>query len=275
MKFYFSIVSHHDQDIICRLNTLSRIAKHIDVVVICRDNTGSDELKEYCCKHRIHYIRNDRVFGFARNNNLNFLYAQSQGMSAEDFFIVLNPDIHMDKSVITQSLIEFRKTRSDLLAPNLYLNKSLSTYDHNLRTYPKLSNFIKNYLLDDRSTVIDKSLPIEPSTAFWASGAFLVIRARLYAKLEGFDEGFYLYCEDVDFCSRARQFGHNVEFLVDMVAIHYHRRASKKFLSREFFHHVRSVFVYAFTSHGWRSQKSCLKVEKSPLIKKERRYSGG
>src|SRR5690625_6433863 len=38
----------------------------------------------------------------------------------------------------------------------------------------------------------------------WASGAFLVFEAELYAELGGFDERYYLYCEDVDICWRAR-----------------------------------------------------------------------
>ncbi len=275
MKLYFSIISHHDQDIICRLNTLARIAKHADVEVICRDNTGSDQLKNYCRHNGVHYIRNHEVCGFSLNNNLNFLYAQSLGIKPDDFFIVLNPDVHIDDDVIGESLSRFKQTKSDLLAPNLYLNKQRTTYDHNLRRYPTFANFIKNYLFNDRATVIDKSKPLDLNTPYWASGAFLVIRARLYTNLQGFDEGFFLYCEDVDFCARAGQSGYKVDFLDDIVAIHYHRRASKKFLSREFFYHVRSVFVYSFTTQGWRNQKSCLKIEKRPLMNKERRYSGG
>jgi GT2 family glycosyltransferase len=36
----------------------------------------------------------------------------------------------------------------------------------------------------------------------WASAAFWVVPSTVYSKLGGFDENFFMYCEDVDFCLR-------------------------------------------------------------------------
>ncbi len=43
----------------------------------------------------------------------------------------------------------------------------------------------------------------------WVSGAGLALYRTTYQKLEGFDESYFLYYEDVDLAARARQFGIN------------------------------------------------------------------
>ena len=49
--------------------------------------------------------------------------------------------------------------------------------------------------------------------ADWVSGAALVHRRDLAEQLSGLDEGFFMYCEDVDFCYRARQRGSLTRFV--------------------------------------------------------------
>ena len=44
----------------------------------------------------------------------------------------------------------------------------------------------------------------------WASGACLAIPRRVHASIGGFDDGFFMYCEDVDLSWRARAAGHSV-----------------------------------------------------------------
>ncbi len=54
----------------------------------------------------------------------------------------------------------------------------------------------------------------------WVSGACLLARRDVLEDLGGFDEGFFLYCEDMDLCARARAGGHRVRFEPSVVAHH-------------------------------------------------------
>jgi N-acetylglucosaminyl-diphospho-decaprenol L-rhamnosyltransferase len=54
----------------------------------------------------------------------------------------------------------------------------------------------------------------------WLSGACMLVRRDVLEALGGFDEGFFLYCEDMDLCRRVRAAGHEVRYEPGAVARH-------------------------------------------------------
>ena len=60
----------------------------------------------------------------------------------------------------------------------------------------------------------------ESGDANWLSGACLLVRRRLLEELEGFDEGFFMYCEDTDLCRRTWDVGRSVRFVAEAKAEH-------------------------------------------------------
>ena len=53
-----------------------------------------------------------------------------------------------------------------------------------------------------------------------AMGAFFAVRRELFEKLHGFDERFFLWFEEVDFCKRAKQAGFEVWYTPRASVIH-------------------------------------------------------
>jgi N-acetylglucosaminyl-diphospho-decaprenol L-rhamnosyltransferase len=60
--------------------------------------------------------------------------------------------------------------------------------------------------------VKDPALYTAPAAPEWLSGACMLVRREVFEALGGFDDGFFLYCEDMDICTRARAAGHAVLF---------------------------------------------------------------
>jgi N-acetylglucosaminyl-diphospho-decaprenol L-rhamnosyltransferase len=68
----------------------------------------------------------------------------------------------------------------------------------------------------------------ETFDADWVAGMFMLFRADDYRALGGFDEGFFLYYEDVDICARLWKAGRPVLACPKAQVIHDARRASRQ-----------------------------------------------
>ncbi|MFE8599982.1 glycosyltransferase family 2 protein [Archangium violaceum] len=65
--------------------------------------------------------------------------------------------------------------------------------------------------------------PYDPETLEtpWCSGCVLLVRRELFASIGGFDERFFMYCEDVDLSWRARAAGFSVRVAPRALVHHY------------------------------------------------------
>jgi GT2 family glycosyltransferase len=76
-------------------------------------------------------------------------------------------------------------------------------------------------------------------------GAFFVVRRSLFDRLEGFDERYFLYYEEVDFCYRAASVGASTYLLSDAKLYHIGNVSAKRSGGLALFQSVRSRTVYA------------------------------
>jgi len=76
-------------------------------------------------------------------------------------------------------------------------------------------------------------------------GAFFLVRSRVFEQLGGFDERFFVYFEEVDFCERTRQLGLQTLFLASAQARHVGGGCSNQVRGRSLFYSLRSRIAYA------------------------------
>lgn len=81
------------------------------------------------------------------------------------------------------------------------------------------------------------------------SGAFMLFRREALARLNGFDDGYFLYFEDFDLSRRAARIG-DVAFVPTVRLVHFGGKAARKGRTHiKLF--ARSALRF-FNSHGWR-----------------------
>jgi len=247
MKIFISIVSHRHHDVIINLGAIKAFSQFPEIEVVCRDNKPVLKLKRYCEKYGTHYFTNDFEQGFAANNNENYMYCKFElGMEEDDYFILINPDVFITKSNIQRLIDNLKKKQINFGVANLFLDREGMVQDDNIRLYPKFSDFLKTYILNKRVTMVNRKKGLSSSLDYWASCAFMIVKAGIYNQLNGLDERYYMYCEDIDFSYRANKADYSLEYLENVRAVHFRRCASKQFLSKYFFWHVQSVFKYSF-----------------------------
>ncbi|TSD54707.1 glycosyltransferase family 2 protein [Variovorax sp. KBS0712] len=77
-------------------------------------------------------------------------------------------------------------------------------------------------------------------------GAFFLVRRKLFETLNGFDERFFVYFEEVDFSYRARQADWVSVYLADAQAFHAGGGTSNQVKAHRLFYSLRSRVLYAF-----------------------------
>jgi hypothetical protein len=70
--------------------------------------------------------------------------------------------------------------------------------------------------------------PKKPLLVDFVSGGFMLIRRRVFEGLLGFDEDFFMYFEDVDFCARAKKKGFDTAFYPFVFVRHFGQASSDR-----------------------------------------------
>jgi GT2 family glycosyltransferase len=186
-----------------------------DVVVV--DNASTDGTVEVVGKEfpRVALITNPVNLGFAAGSNIGARATVAR------YLLFLNPDTvmhartleramsymenHPDVGVIGSRTLD----RAGKAQPGAY---GFPTPLRMFGVVSGLNRFLKFTRLQDLSRVK------EPD---YVQGSFFFVRRQAFDGVGGFDEDFFLYAEDVDFCLRTRQAGWKVRYVPDLVITHY------------------------------------------------------
>jgi GT2 family glycosyltransferase len=102
--------------------------------------------------------------------------------------------------------------------------------------------FTRSYHMKDCGH--DRDMAVE-----WVSGAAMMLRRSAYEEAGGFDEGYFMYVEDVDLCWRLRRAGWEIRYFPDVEILHHIARASSQQSTRMLYHHHRSMFRFFRRRH--------------------------
>ena len=101
--------------------------------------------------------------------------------------------------------------------------------------------------------------PLEVERVDAVSGACLYVRREAFDRVGGFDEGYFLHCEDLDLCRRIRDAGWQVEFVPTVKVMHAQGSSSRSrplFVAR---HKHRSLWRY-FRTHDPAARHLALRI---------------
>lgn len=247
MNIFISVVSHGHSKLINQIDCLSKIK---DAKIVVKSNMSGDNFNCLNDSNNFYWIDDLYHKGFGENNNIIYNYcSEFLGMQSEDFFVVLNPDVIVDERDILNLVVKMDSSNSNIAAINLYRDSNYSQFDYSIRRFPSLYDFFQSFLLKKNSTILDKSLILTPGSIDWAAGSFLAFRTEHYERLKGFDEGYFMYCEDIDICYRSLMLGHAVTYFPDIRAVHLAKHANRSVFSKHFYWHVKSVIRFLLSKH--------------------------
>lgn len=245
-KYYVSIVSHGHFDYIRNNEDLLEVSKLHDVNIVVKDNLHDDKLERFCFENNISYVTSDSVLGFGANNNFVHAYCKKNfGMSDDDYFLVVNPDVIISKVMFQQIKLELDISKPKLFTVNLFKDSDFKISENSLRYFPTLTSVFKALLNKSICEPINKDSLSNFSSVEWASGAFLGFKSDFFNCLNGFDERYFMYYEDVDICYRAqKKHGVSVCFLKNVKAIHAGAYQNRNVFSKHFRWYLTSLLRF-------------------------------
>lgn len=192
--------------------------------IVVLDNASSDGSVQMLEKEfpEVRLLVSEQNLGFSRGHNLAARAAQGK------YLFILNPDTEVIPPAL-ELLVDYAEQHPEvaILGPKI-LNPD-GSLQYSCRRFPNPTAALF------RNTPLGKLFPNNPYTrdylmtdwdhnsireVDWVSGAALFIRRAVYEQLGGFDERFFMYCEDTDLCYRAWQAGYTVVYYPEPKIVH-------------------------------------------------------
>ena len=206
MNVTILIVTHQSQDEILHcINSIYKNIIDVEFEIIMIDNASTDDTIDMVKKQFPEVIikENKNNKGFAKANNIGARIAKGK------FLFFLNPDsVITDNSIKVLLSIYKSDQKYGIVAPRIYNadgSFQFSTGD-NPNVFSTLFEayglylFLPNTFFGYRNTLTTNST----MKVGWVTGACFIIKKEFFDILNGFDENFFLYLEDVDLCYRMK-----------------------------------------------------------------------
>lgn len=196
------------------LNRLAPAAGGAPFEAVVVDNASGDETVSIAQKIAgVQVLRNETNLGFSRAVNRAAAAARGKVL------VVINQDLHLQPNSL--------KIMALFLASNNAVAGGALSYPDGAEQpscgpFPTLAGTVGRLMLPRRMRKYRLTRPDtnEPQPVDWVTGAFVGFRRELFDAVGGFDEDYFMYYEDVDFCLRARRAGFPSYFLPAAEAVH-------------------------------------------------------
>ncbi len=208
------IVTYNSADFI--IECLENLYKNLGLItaeVIVVDNASTDKTVFLVEEKfpQVKLVKSEANVGFGRGHNLGLK------ASLGKYKLLLNPDVFLTNDLspvlkYVQSEPKIGVLGVKLLFPSREVQPHIAGWQYNL------ASLLLTHLGLAKKAWQSK-IPLQVD---WVTGAFFLFRQELHQTLADFDEKFFLYFEDQDYCLRAKKAGWQVVYYPLYESLHYH-----------------------------------------------------
>ena len=224
-----------------------------DLEVIVVDNASSDE--SVAMVHNffpnVNLIPNDQNLGYPAGCN------QGLAAAAGKYLLVLNPDTEIVNDALN-TLVRYMDAHPEVGMTGPLLTYPDGSHQSSRRRFPTLPvlflestwlqklaprSILKRYYMQD----IAKSTTQQVD---WITGAAMLIRREVWLQVGGFDEGFFMYSEELDWCRRIKKNGWLIMYIPQATVIHHEGKSSEQVTAERHIYFQTSKIRYSRIYHG-------------------------
>lgn len=234
------IVNYNAPELIkkCLMTIKKYITLSKEIIIV--DNDSQEECLDYLKKKYgfVKVIQLSKNMGFGYANNVGVKEAQGE------IVLLLNTDTEIIDYSINKGILDFKKKYKNcmwgfkLIWPNRSFQNSFSkeiTFFDFIFSYTTLS-FLKRYIKKINKHKYDFRSVENITKVDIIYGACILLWRKDYLKLNGFNDHYFMYFEDVDFCDRFRKEFNGKIYLYPFVSlIHNVQGGQKKIININYF----------------------------------------
>ena len=224
------VVSWNVRDLLA--TCLASLPRGPQVIVV--DNASSDGSADMVAAQfpEVALQANDRNRGFTGGNN------DGLRLATGSYVLFLNPDTVVDEDALPL-LVEYLDAHPSVGVVGPQLRYGDGTLQSSRRRFPTLvtalfestplawhwpparNPWAMRYRMEDRPAGATQEVD-------WLVGAALLTRRAVLDQVGGFDEGYFMYSEELDWQRRVKQAGWHVVYLPDAIITHYEGKSSEQ-----------------------------------------------
>lgn len=201
---------------------VSPLAAVDDVMVFVVDNASS--------RDSLSFVRDLPVVSMPLETNGGFAHGCNAGWRAGRgrHVLFLNPDARIESDSL-ETLAHILEADETIGAVAPRITHDDGTLDFSQRRYPRLISTYAQALFLHRlfperrwvdELIRDPGAYGRSGSPDWVSGAAVMVRREVLEAIDGFDDGFFMYCEDIDLCRRIRAAGYDIRYVADASVVH-------------------------------------------------------
>lgn len=230
------------------------------------DNSPNRNLERHINgSNQIEYIHTGKNLGFGSGHNV----AINITKDISEYHLVLNADVNFETSILEEIYVYMNKHQEiGLVAPKIY--NPDGTIQYSAKLLPSPANLIVRRFIpikfiqekmDNRYELkffnFDRIIEVS-----YVMGCFMFINTKVFQKISGFDERFFMYPEDIDLTRRIQQHYMTI-YYPEVSIVHKHGRGSYT-NSKLLYYHITSMIKY-FNKWGWFFDKKRNQMNKKTL----------
>jgi N-acetylglucosaminyl-diphospho-decaprenol L-rhamnosyltransferase len=235
----------------------SVLASPLSLELILIDNASCDGIPQAIERAHAHDLRlkviyNHRNLGFGPAVNLAAKQAHGHAL------LILNPDCRLRDDDLGRLLAVLTGHPKAGLIGAVVCDADGLSDPASWRRDPLLQRSLNSLLDRPGETVnVEQEIPAEVIEAEAVSGAVMLLPRATFQRLGGFDEDYFLHCEDLDLCRRVRDIGYQVLLAGNIRVLHGKGTSSRH----------RPVFVSRYKHRGmWRWFRKHDPAARNPLV---------
>ncbi len=245
MELSIAIVNYNTKIITNNcIKSILKNSKGLNYEIIIIDNASVDGsydflVKKYKNYKNIRIIKSKKNLGFAKANNKAAKIAKGR------YLLFLNSDTIIENNIFGK-IIDWMDKNNDVGIITCALKNNDGTLQGSGGFFPTLFRvFCWMFFVEDIPLLdlyIKPFHPVHKKSFFykglsqfnkereqdWVTGAFLLTRKGIFDKVNGFDEDYFMYTEEVDYCYRVKKMGLRVFYLPKWKIIHLGGASSTK-----------------------------------------------